>query len=99
MEELSPLPYLLQNLNMKGRTNVANAYLVELARRQDVRDSLVKRLPSGSKDEKLGICSVLAASDSPDVLGALTNLSKDIDPDVAFAASRAVRILKARKTS
>ncbi|HMF78429.1 MAG TPA: HEAT repeat domain-containing protein [Bryobacteraceae bacterium] len=99
LEEFSPLPYLVESLNTKNRAYVANAYLVELAKRQDVRDGLVKLLPGGTKDQKVQLCSIFATTESADVLPALTALSKDIDPDVAFAASRAARILQARKTS
>jgi hypothetical protein len=45
------------------------------------------------------LCSVFAASRSDELLPALNKLSKDADPDVAFAASKAIRILQARGTS
>jgi HEAT repeat protein len=99
MGEFNPLPYLIECLNSKNRASTANAYLVELAKRKDVRDALLQALPNGSKDQKIGLCSVLALSESEEPVAGLTSLSKDIDPDVAFAASRAVRILQARKTS
>jgi HEAT repeat protein len=99
MGEFNPLPYLIECLNSKNRASTANAYLVELAKRKDVRDALVKALPDGSKDQKTGLCSVLALSESDDAIEGLTALSKDIDPDVAFAASRALRILHARSAS
>jgi HEAT repeat protein len=99
MGEFNPLPYLIECLNSKNRASTANAYLVELAKHQEVRDALVKALPNGSKDQKIGLCSVLALSESDDAVAGLSSLSKDIDPDVAFAASRAVRILQARKAS
>lgn len=99
LDEFSPLPYLVESLNTKDRVITANGYLVELAKHQDVRDALVKLLPSGTKDQKIQLCSILATSQNEDVLPALTALAKDIDPDVAFAASRAARILQARKNS
>jgi HEAT repeat protein len=99
MGEFSPLPYLIECLNSKNRASTAHAYLVELSKRQEVRDALVKTLPSGSKDQKIALCSVLALSESDDAVAGLTSLSKDIDPDVSFAASRAVRILQSRKAS
>jgi HEAT repeat protein len=99
MGEFNPLPYLIECLNSKNRASTANAYLVELAKRPEVRAALLKALPEGSKDQKIGLCSVLALSESDDAVPGLTALSKDIDPDVAFAASRAMRILQTRKAS
>lgn len=97
--EFSPLPYLIEALNSKGRANVANAYLVELARREDVRASLAKLLPETTKDQKIAICSMLGSSHAQDAIPVLNELAKDLDPDVAFAASRALRILEARRPS
>jgi HEAT repeat protein len=98
-EQFSPLPYLVESLNTKGRAETARAYLKELARHEDARASLVKLLPEATKDQKLELCSVFGASRSEDLLPALNKLSKDGDPDVAFAASKAIRILQARGSS
>jgi HEAT repeat protein len=98
-EQFSPLPYLVESLNTKGRAAIASAYLKELARHEDARASLVKLLSDATKDQKLELCSVFAASRSDELLPALNKLSKDADPDVAFAASKAIRILQARGTS
>ena len=97
--EFSPLPYLVESLNLKGRAYVANAYLVELARREDVRASLAKLLPEATKDQKIALCSILGSSHAEDAVPILNGLAKDLDPDVAFAASRALRILQARRPS
>lgn len=97
--EFSPLPFLLENLNVKSRAYVANAYLVELARREDVRAALVKLLPEATKDQKIALCSILGSSHAEDAIPVLNGLAKDLDPDVAFAASRALRILEARTPS
>jgi HEAT repeat protein len=97
--EFSPLPYLVENLNVKGRADVADAYLVELARRQDVRASLAKLIPETTKDQKIALCSILGSSHAEDAIPVLNGLAKDLDPDVAFAASRALRILEARRPS
>ena len=97
--EFSPLPYLLENLNVKSRAYVANAYLMELARREDVRAALVKVLPGATKDQKIALCSILGSSHADDAIPVLNGLAKDLDPDVAFAASRALRILEARRPS
>jgi HEAT repeat protein len=98
-EQFSPLPYLVESLNTKGRAEIARAYLKELARHEDARASLVKLIPEATKDQKLELCSVFGASRSEDLLPALNKLSKDADPDVAFAASKAIRILQARGSS
>jgi HEAT repeat protein len=98
-EQFSPLPYLVESLNTKGRAEFASAYLKELARHEDARGSLVKLIPDATKDQKLQLCSVFGASRSDDLLPALNQLSKDGDPDVAFAAQKAIRILKARGSS
>jgi HEAT repeat protein len=97
--EFSPLPYLVENLSLKGRAYVANAYLVEVARREDVRASLAKLLPEATKDQKIALCSILGSSHAEDAVPILNGLAKDLDPDVAFAASRALRILEARRPS
>lgn len=98
-EQFSPLPYLVESLNTKGRAETASAYLTELARHEDARQSLVKLIPEATKDQKLQLCSVFAASGSDALLPELHKLSKDGDPDVAFAASKAIRILQARGSS
>lgn len=95
-EEFAPLPYLIESLNMRQRANVATAYLTELTRRDDVLNVLVKMIPQTTKDQKQQLCSIFAASGNPNVVPALTNLSRDMDPDVALAASNALRIVKAR---
>jgi HEAT repeat protein len=98
-EQFSPLPYLVESLNTSGRADTASAYLKELARHEDARASLVKLLPDTTKEQKLKLCAVFGESHSDDLLPALNKLSKDGDPDVAFAASKAIRILQARGTS
>jgi HEAT repeat protein len=97
--DFSPLPYLLENLAMKARANVASAYLAELVRREEVRNALTPLISEANKDQKIALCSVLAESRTNDVAPVLTTLSKDIDPDVALAASRALKTLQARQPS
>lgn len=97
--EFSPLPYLVESLNTNSRAATASAYLKELARHEDARAALVKLLPEATKDQKIELCSVFGASRSDDLMPALNKLSKDSDPDVAFAASKAIRILQARGSS
>ncbi len=97
--DFSPLSYLVENLEMKAHSVAATAYLTELARREDVRKALFPLVARATKDQKIALCSIFAASPSDDVIPALNTLAKDIDPDVAFAASRALRIAQAHKAS
>lgn len=98
LTEFSPLQYLVDNLDNKRYGDIARAYVSELARRDDVRASLAKVVPQATKDQKIALCSALADSHAEDAIPILTNLSRDIDPDVAFAASRALRILQSHGT-
>lgn len=98
MGDFSPLPYLWETLDTKGRASVAQAYLTELARREDVRQALFTLVPNSSKDQKVAVCDILANSHAPDVIPTLNTLSKDIDSDVSLAAARALRIVQAKQS-
>ncbi len=97
--EFSPLPYLVEILDVKGRSAVATAYLSELARRDEVRRALFPLVTQATKDQKIALCSIFAATQSEDVVPTLNALAKDIDPDIAFAASRALRITQSHRPS
>lgn len=97
--EFSPLRYLVENLDVKNHAAIASAYLTELARRDDVRTALLPLAADATKDQKLALCSIFSATHSDDVIPVLNTLSKDIDPDVSFAAARALRIVQARGNS
>lgn len=97
--DFSPLTYLVESLDVNSRAAVASAYLSELARRDDVRQALFPLVTQATKGQKIALCSIFAASQSDDVMPTLNTLAKDIDPDVAFAASRALRITQAHKAS
>ena len=98
-EEFSPLPYLLENLHNRGRKDAASAYLTELVAREDVRTALIKIIPQSDKDQKIALCAILGSAGTPDVIPVLTSLSKDIDPDIVFAASKALRTAQSRRLS
>jgi HEAT repeat protein len=98
-EQFSPLPYLVESLNTSGRAATASAYLEELTRHEAARASMAKLAPGATKDQKLKLCAIFGASRSEDLLPALKKLSKEEDPDVAFAAQKAIRILQARDSS
>ncbi len=97
--EFSPLLYLLESLRTKARSQTASAYLTELSAREDVRNALVKAIPELDKDQKIALCRVFGEAGVPELVPVLTNLSKDIDPDVAFAASKSLRIAQSRRPS
>ena len=60
--EDAPFRYLINTLNSAAYREVAAAYLVEAARRKPVRDALYAPLDQGSRDEKIYLSRVLAAS-------------------------------------
>ena len=91
-EVLSPLSYLVEGLGLKARTSVATAYLSELARRQDVRDALAKMMPEAMKDQKIAVLNVLGSVGSPDATKTIESYTSDRDRDVAYAASKALRM-------
>ncbi|MGI9071347.1 MAG: HEAT repeat domain-containing protein [Bryobacteraceae bacterium] len=95
--DFSPLRYLMENLDLRGRRDSAQAYLTELCRRDDVRKALFPLLREATKDQKLALCQALSASRNDDVVPVLSALSKDIDPDVSLAASKGLRTVQASK--
>jgi HEAT repeat protein len=97
--EFSPLAFLLENLDIKGRSSVAQPYLTELAKRDEVRRALFPLVAQATKDQKIALCGVFSSTQSEDVIPVLNSLSKDIDPEVSIAAARGLRILQARKMS
>ena len=99
VSDFSPLMYLVEKLDVSGQSPLASAYLTELTRSENVRRALFPAVAQATKDQKIALCSIFAASQSDDVLPTLNTLAKDIDPDVAFAASRALRITQSRQRS
>ena len=96
LSEFSPLQYLINQLNSASYNGEAMPLLVELARNQDVRQSLYAPMASGTKDEKIGLARVLARSGDQSSLAPLQKLTNDADPQVSQAALTAVRTLQAR---
>ena len=97
--EFSPLSYLLESLGNKGRAETGGAYLAELAHRDDVEAGLLSEVKHTSRDQKLALCPVLGQSQSDKAAPVLMDLTHDIDPDVALAASRALKTIQARRSS
>ena len=94
--EFSPLTYLINTLDSASYRDVAQAYLIELARDNRVRMALYGPVGSGTKDEKIGLARVLARSGDKDSVEYLQKLSNDPDSDVAQEGQRALRTLQAR---
>lgn len=95
--EFAPLTYLIENLDQSGRADIANAYLVELCRRQDVRNAVFAAIPQADKDQKIALCSIFAAVHAHDAIPVLNSLARDMDPDVSFAATKALHTIEARR--
>ena len=95
--EFSPLPYLVESLRTRGRSETAAVYLAELARREDVRAALDKMLPQFDKGQKITLCSLLGTTQDPAVLPILNKLSQDADANVAVAASKSIRAVQAHQ--
>ena len=95
-EFVPPAQYLINTLNSKPRGPIAQAYLTELAREPVVRQMLNEAAGRGTRDEKIGISRVLAASGDKTSLAPLDALTKDPDSEVAQESLRALRTLKTR---
>jgi HEAT repeat protein len=96
MSEFSPLQFLINNLNSASYRGEAFPFLVELARDPAVRAALYKPLATGTRDEKTGLCGVLARSGDQASVAELQKLTNDPDTEVAKEALKAVRTLQAR---
>ncbi|MEK7406315.1 MAG: HEAT repeat domain-containing protein [Acidobacteriota bacterium] len=96
VSEFSPLQYLINSLNSAAWKGVARAYLVELAREQAVRRPLHEALARGTKEEKIQLAQILAASGDKETLPYLEKLANHPDETVAKEAINAVSTLKAR---
>jgi HEAT repeat protein len=94
--EFAPLTYLMNTLNSRSHRGVAEAYLIELARKPEVRAALHEFLNNASKEEKLGIGRILAVSGDKESVARLERLTKDPDNDVAQESVRALRTLRSR---
>ncbi len=96
-EALSPLTLLVNETNKSAFRNVATAFLTELARDGDVRTSLFRFLESGTRDEKIALCQVMARSGQSDSVPYLERLSQDRDVEVGKEALRALQVVRGRR--
>lgn len=92
-----PLRYLSSNLTSRSWKGVTTPFLVELARKPEVRRTIHQMLSSlGDKDELMGLAGVLAVSGGKDSIAALEQLSRNPDPEVGKSALRAIRMINSR---
>jgi HEAT repeat protein len=96
LSEMSALRYLVNTLNSKAWRNVAEAFLMELAREKPVRTALESVAADGTTPEKTGLSRILGASGDRETIPHLERLTRDAEPDVMQEAVRALRNLKAR---
>src|SRR5215469_10454248 len=96
LSEFSPLQFLINNLDSASYNGIARPFLVELARKEAVRQLLYGPLANGTKEEKIGLAYVLGMSGGPSTIPELQKLANNPDPDVAQAALAAVRNLQAQ---
>ncbi|MCC6264493.1 MAG: HEAT repeat domain-containing protein [Bryobacterales bacterium] len=95
-ETFSPLTYLVNETNKSAYRSVAQAFLTELARNQDVRGALYRFLEGGTRDERIALCNVMARSGGADSVPYLERLSQDRDVEVGKEALRALQVLRSR---
>jgi len=96
ISEFSPYQLLINTVNSVGYRGVVYAYLVELSRNATLRPPLYHAADTGTKDEKIYLARVLAASGGKDAVPCLEKLSHDGDDQVAEEGLRALRTVKAR---
>jgi HEAT repeat protein len=92
----SPFRYLINTFNSAAYHDYAYAYLVEAARRKPVLQALSTQFDQGTREEKIYLARVLAASGDPSSVPYLDKVSRDTDQDVAKEGLRALRSLRAR---
>ena len=96
LSEFSPLQYLINTLNSASYAGEAFPLLLEAARIPEIRNLLYKPLESGTRDEKIYLSRVLAASGDQQSLPYLQKMSQDPDDQVAQEGLKALRELRAR---
>ena len=94
--EDAPLRYLINTLNSASYKDVVVAYLVEAARQPKVRSALYGPIGQGTREEKIQLSRVLAASGDEGSIPVLDQISRDPDSEVAQEGLRALRSLRAR---
>lgn len=96
LSELSPLRYLVNTLNSIAYRGVAQPLLTELARDAGIRRTLYTAVNGATRDEKIYLGQVFAASGDQDTVKYLDALAKDPDNAVAQEGLKSLKALKAR---
>jgi HEAT repeat protein len=94
--ESSALQYLVSTANQRMYRDVAQVFLIELARNENVRQALYPAIAVGTRNEKIVLARALAASGGQDAIPYLEALTKDTDSEAAQEGFRALRNLRAR---
>jgi HEAT repeat protein len=94
--ELSPLTYLVNQLNSSAWRGVSSGLLVELTRDPAVRKAVYPLVGRATKGEKVELARILAESGDKDSIPVLDGLARDGDSNVAQEGLRALRSVKAR---
>jgi HEAT repeat protein len=93
------LSEVVNGLSSKVRSDVARVYLTELARNPAFLTKLYPFLQSPDSGIRKGLCAVLMYSGDEGSLQQLDRLAHDPDGDVASAALKAKRAIRARMDS
>ncbi len=96
LSEFSPLQYLINTLNSATYSAEAFALLVEAARYPEIRTLLYRPMETGTRDEKIYLARVFAASGDASAVPYLQKMSQDTDSQVAAEGLKALRDLRAR---
>ncbi len=94
--DLSLIDYLVDGLNSTIHRLEARPFLVELARKPEVRERLHPKLSSGTTPQRRHLAHVIALSGDGASVLYLQKLTEDPDDKVAVAAIEALKILQAR---
>jgi HEAT repeat protein len=87
---------LVQGLDSRIHGDIAQTYLIELARNPKIQASLYPYLESGTDTERRKLCDVLMYSGNQSSLGPLEHASHDRNNDVATEALHALHVIRAR---
>ena len=90
------LEEIVSELSSRVRRGEARPYLIELARKQPVREALRPYLYSTDPEIRQNLCMVFAASGTSTSISYLEVLLDDSNSEVAQEANRAIRILRSR---
>jgi HEAT repeat protein len=94
--ELTPLRFLIDQLNQFSYRSAAQALLTEASRDRALREQLYLPMEQGTRDEKINLAHILAQTGDREAEPHIEKLSRDLDKQVAEEGLRALRNLRAR---